>query len=59
MRFGSWARVQLGQTLADDEIADITAFLASLTGNLPADFATAPTLPPSGQHAAHAQDAQH
>src|SRR5215831_17280628 len=52
-------KVQLGQTLADDEIADITAFLASLTGKLPADFATAPILPPSGQHAAHAQDAQH
>jgi len=53
------AKVQLGQTLADAEIADITAFLASLTGKLPDDFAAAPILPPSGEHAAHAQDAPH
>jgi len=39
------ARVQLGRTLADREVADIVAFLESLTGRLPADFVTAPRLP--------------
>jgi len=39
------ARVQLGATLEDKEVADIVTFLASLTGPLPPDFATAPVLP--------------
>jgi len=41
------ARVQLGRTLTDREVADIVAFLESLTGPPPADFATAPILPPA------------
>jgi len=36
------ARVQLGVTLS---AADTGAFLKSLTGELPANFATAPVLP--------------
>jgi cytochrome c peroxidase len=40
-------RVQLGVTLPDTEIAEIVAFLGTLTGPLPASFATAPTLPPA------------
>jgi cytochrome c peroxidase len=40
------ARVQLGVTLNDADINDIVAFLESLTGDLPANFATIPTLPP-------------
>jgi cytochrome c peroxidase len=40
------ARVQLGVTLGDTETHDIVAFLESLTGELPAHFATVPTLPP-------------
>jgi cytochrome c peroxidase len=39
------ARVQLGVTLSDADTGDIVAFLESLTGDLPANFATAPTLP--------------
>jgi cytochrome c peroxidase len=39
------ARVQLGRTLTDAEVADLVAFLASLTGQLPRDFVTAPLLP--------------
>jgi cytochrome c peroxidase len=42
------ARTQIGRALADKEVEDIVAFLNSLTGELPKDFATAPTLPPSG-----------
>ena len=38
-------RVQLGVTLADDEVLEIVAFLESLTGQLPSDFATVPALP--------------
>ena len=38
-------RVQLGITLSDADTGDIVAFLESLTGALPANFATAPTLP--------------
>src|SRR5262249_2561334 len=40
------ARVQLGVTLGDAETSDIVTFLESLTGELPANFAIAPTLPP-------------
>jgi cytochrome c peroxidase len=39
--------VQLGVTLNDTDTRDIVAFLESLTGELPANFATAPILPPS------------
>ena len=40
------ARVQLGITLSDADTGDIVAFLESLTGDLPANLATVPTLPP-------------
>ena len=40
------ARVQLGKTLSEQKIADLVAFLNSLTGNLPEDFITEPELPP-------------
>ena len=40
------ARVQLGRTLSDADVTSIVAFLETLTGPLPADFATAPVLPP-------------
>jgi cytochrome c peroxidase len=39
------ARVQLGVTLDDLDARDIVAFLESLTGELPANFATIPALP--------------
>jgi cytochrome c peroxidase len=39
------ARVQLGVILNDADTRDIVAFLESLTGELPANFATAPVLP--------------
>ena len=42
------ARAQLGKALADNEAQDIVAFLNSLTGELPKDFATVPALPPGG-----------
>ena len=40
------ARVQLGNTLTDDETHEMVAFLRSLTGPLPSNFATEPALPP-------------
>jgi cytochrome c peroxidase len=40
------AKVQLGVTLGDKEARDIAAFLGSLTGQLPENFATVPVLPP-------------
>jgi cytochrome c peroxidase len=40
------ARVQLGTELGDEEVGEIVAFLGSLTGSLPQDFATVPVLPP-------------
>jgi cytochrome c peroxidase len=39
------AKVQLGAVLSDNEARDIVAFLGSLTGPLPENFATAPVLP--------------
>jgi cytochrome c peroxidase len=39
-------RVQLGVTLGDAETSDLVAFLESLTGELPANFATVTPLPP-------------
>jgi hypothetical protein len=38
------ARVQLGVAAGDKEVRAIVAFLASLTGTLPDNFATAPVL---------------
>lgn len=46
------ARVQLGQKLSDAEVDAIVAFLESLTGDLPAEFASAPVLPPAAVPAA-------
>ena len=43
-------RVQLGVSLPDTEIAGIVAFLRTLTGPLPAAFATAPALPSAVTH---------
>jgi cytochrome c peroxidase len=40
-------RVQLGVTLPDAEVSEIVAFLRTLTGPLPANFAEAPALPPA------------
>jgi cytochrome c peroxidase len=39
------ARVQLGKTLTDEDTKEIVAFLNSLTGELPRNFAEAPVLP--------------
>jgi cytochrome c peroxidase len=39
------ARGQLGVALNDIDTRDIVAFLEALTGELPANFATAPVLP--------------
>ena len=44
------ARVQLAVTLQDAEIGEIVTFLRTLTGPLPENFATAPTLPPAKHH---------
>ncbi|MEZ2141843.1 cytochrome c peroxidase [Bradyrhizobium sp. DN5] len=41
------AKLQLGKDLADQEIADVVAFLGSLTGELPDDFRNVPVLPAS------------
>lgn len=40
-------RVQLNKALSDEQVARILAFLQSLTGSLPPDFASAPVLPPA------------
>jgi len=40
-------RVQLGTKLSDPEVNDIVAFLESLTGDLPPEFAAVPVLPPA------------
>jgi cytochrome c peroxidase len=39
------AKIQLGNELSGERLDDIVAFLASLTGRVPADLLTAPTLP--------------
>jgi cytochrome c peroxidase len=39
------ARVQLGKKLPDDDVADIVAFLNSLTGPVPENFKNVPDLP--------------
>ncbi len=41
-------KVQLGKALSDDQVSRIVAFLDSLTGNIPPDFATAVPLPAGG-----------
>lgn len=41
------ARVQLGIVLTEDETREIVAFLGSLTGPLPSNFATAVIVPPA------------
>jgi cytochrome c peroxidase len=40
------AKVQLDKVLTEGQINDLLAFLNSLTGELPGDFATEPVLPP-------------
>ena len=42
------AKLQLGRDLTPAEIGDIVAFLGSLTGEVPAQFANVPSLPPAG-----------
>lgn len=39
------ARYQLGKVLPEEEVADVVAFLKSLTGDLPLDYIAVPTLP--------------
>jgi cytochrome c peroxidase len=39
------AKVQLGRDPSDADVADIVAFLGSLTGEVPAQFAAVPNLP--------------
>ena len=41
-------KLQLGRDLGSADVADIVAFLESLTGEVPAQFATAPVLPVPG-----------
>lgn len=41
------ADIQLGKALKDDEVRAITAFLRSLTGEIPKDALVMPVLPPS------------
>ena len=41
------AKLQLGRDLTADEINDIVAFLESLTGEVPEQFASVPGLPPA------------
>lgn len=53
------AKVQLDQSPTGTEIADITAFLASLTGKLPADFVAAPMVPASGPLLGKTGDGSH
>jgi cytochrome c peroxidase len=42
------AKVQLGKTLSDQQTNEIVAFLGSLTGKLPQNFASVPVLPAGG-----------
>jgi cytochrome c peroxidase len=39
------AKLQLGRDLGDSDVADLVAFLESLTGEVPANFASVPNLP--------------
>ena len=38
-------KLQLGRDLTDADVSDVVAFLHSLTGEVPAQFAAAPSLP--------------
>jgi len=38
-------KLQLGRDLADGDVSDLIAFLQSLTGEVPAQFAAVPSLP--------------
>ena len=51
------AKVQLGKTLSDQQTNEIVAFLGSLTGKVPQNFATAPVLPAGGFTPASGVDA--
>jgi len=42
------ARLQLGKKLSDEDVAHIVAFLESLSGAVPAQFASVPALPVAG-----------
>lgn len=42
------AKLQLGRDLQDADVADIVAFLESLTGEVPQSFASVPSLPAAG-----------
>ena len=42
------ARLQLGQKISDADVALIVAFLETLSGDVPPQFATAPALPVAG-----------
>jgi cytochrome c peroxidase len=53
------AKVQLGKALSDQQTNEIVAFLGSLTGKLPQNFADAPVLPPGGFAPASGADAGH
>jgi cytochrome c peroxidase len=53
------ATVQLGNEPSDAETDSIIAFLESLTGDLPANFATAPTLPQGQFHSTPKPDSPH
>jgi cytochrome c peroxidase len=44
------ARIQLGRTLTDAQVASIVTFLESLTGTLPASFSEIPELPAASFH---------
>jgi cytochrome c peroxidase len=49
------AKVQLGNDLAERDIADIVSFLGSLTGTMPDNFRELPVLPPSAFKSARDQ----
>jgi cytochrome c peroxidase len=42
------AKIQLGKNLSHDDVDDVLAFLQSLTGKLPDEYATPPILPAAG-----------
>jgi hypothetical protein len=39
-------KLQLGRDLTNTDVSDLIAFLQSRTGEVPAQFAAAPSLPP-------------
>jgi len=42
------AELQTGNKLSDQQVESMVQFLEALTGELPANFAMSPTLPPAG-----------